>query len=162
MSRLPSYLKLGHVWWIDALVVCADRRFASWSPAAHSNRWAWRGCSPTATMAATVWAAQLRSGTREWRVQLGCAVTEPDPDQRRLTLTRTDGTAQQLPYDMLHLVRRFANPTGSPRRWCRSRRPCTGSRIERHQPQAGDPESERYSMRSVVPRMSPHPSPFQS
>jgi hypothetical protein len=43
-------------------------------------------------------------------VQLGCAVTEPDPDQRRLTLTRTDGTVQQLPYDMLHLVPPFREP----------------------------------------------------
>jgi sulfide:quinone oxidoreductase len=44
------------------------------------------------------------------RVQLGYGVTELDLDQRRLTLTRTDGNTEQLPYDMLHLVPPFRGP----------------------------------------------------
>jgi sulfide:quinone oxidoreductase len=41
---------------------------------------------------------------------LHSAVTALHPDERRLSATAVDGTTQQLPYDMLHLVPPFCGP----------------------------------------------------
>jgi sulfide:quinone oxidoreductase len=44
------------------------------------------------------------------RLLLSTAVTELDPDGRRITVTDDSGTTEQVPYDMLHLVPPFRGP----------------------------------------------------